>query len=480
MNPDYKIIKENFFVDDRFVRHKLASDKILKRINELVFPKELKQKFEEVENRMIENSKSSNPAPIETIYDSIKYQGSSLKYERNKDSLLIYFLLADGTKLSKKFTSNQAMLRSTDNQFEEIWPGIDAQLNDFEKFDKNISDTQTKIDKRDTVLFIMPEIKGEKFCYMKKNPDGLVDAPDTEEFQAFWLDGKLSRYGRFGGVNELLDPGFNTFYNNANQQDPEEFSGFITEDGNSKQFLRKSRGIEMLGQLKNFKAHGLCTLFDKLNNQFVSIDYEEGRPKMFITVDTENMKYSYIMGKYGVLKSQISPGLLSGSYKDGDMLEFGKQLDYKNQEVREGVFSQATLIDGRVQLKDRTVSGIFEQVVDTEKQILSVKVTSGNIKYSNGQEYTGEIVDYEPVSRCQSLSDFSDYQKGNIHHFMQLAGNDCYAVSLSHQFNPLHYFYMKKMMTLNNFNPQNLSPCNFLKGMILNRKKSLFFRNFRK
>ena len=156
----------------------------------------------------------------------------------------------------------------------------------------------------------------------------------------------------------------------------------------------------MLGQLKNFKAHGLCTLFDKLNNQFVSIDYEEGRPKMFITVDTENMKYSYIMGKYGVLKSQISPGLLSGSYKDGDMLEFGKQLDYKNQEVREGVFSQATLIDGRVQLKDRTVSGIFEQVVDTEKQILSVKVTSGNIKYSNGQEYTGEIVDYEPVSRC--------------------------------------------------------------------------------
>jgi hypothetical protein len=115
MNPDYKIIKENFFVDDRFVRHKLASDKILKRINEHVFPKELKQKFEEIENRMIENSKSSNPAPIETIYDSIKYQGSSLKYERNKDSLLIYFLLADGTKLSKKFTSNQAMLRSTDN-----------------------------------------------------------------------------------------------------------------------------------------------------------------------------------------------------------------------------------------------------------------------------------------------------------------------------------------------------------------------------
>jgi len=74
--------------------------------------------------------------------------------------------------------------------------------------------------------------------------------------------------------------------------------------------------MEFLGQLKKFKAEGKCFEYDRQNDQFLTIMYENGVPKGPITVDNQTIRYQYLVGKFRDVKSAMDMSVCSGVYKD--------------------------------------------------------------------------------------------------------------------------------------------------------------------
>lgn len=300
-------------------------------------------------------------------------------------------------QIFKKYFKNIAQIIANDRNFQDLWKPLEvtAGLNDFEKFDKSVSATPGTEVRRAVLEFRPGLTQVEYFFYLKPGPGF---NPDLENFRALFINGTLQRYGRWGSSNDVEKPKFNCFIDNKNPSNPIEYSGFITEEGDCEQVLRKSKNIEFLGKLKKFKAEGKCIEYDRTNDQFLTIEYENGVPRGQITVDSPAVRYSYLVGKFGEIRSKMDTSVCSGTYQDDKIVEFGIQTDFKAGSTSKGVFQQAEIRDGEIEFQDRIVRGFFERVVDANLARVQHSIQNGEIRYKSGKSYKGRILDYEPSS----------------------------------------------------------------------------------
>lgn len=289
-------------------------------------------------------------------------------------------------------------------------------------------------------------VQVEYFFYLKP---GAGFNPDLENFRALFINGKLQRYGRWGGFEEAKKPNFNCFIDNKDPNSPIEYSGFITESGDCTQVLRKGKNMEFLGQLKKFKAEGKCLEYDRQNDQFLTIMYENGVPRGPITVDNQTIRYQYLVGKFRDVKSAMDTSVCSGVYKDDESVEFGIQTDYKEGVTRRGIFEQADLKDGEVESSDRVVKGMFKRVYDAKLGQLQQNIEQGEIRFKNGNISPGKKVE-KPAEQILKYSGFelnsdrlqqqSAYQ---AHEFPTIALNIDYQLNA-----PIYTVFQQALMSL--------------------------------